>query len=65
MREGKLSVYPFEHIVTQSEPSRKDLLTLEEVERIVDLEIDEESPAAEARRWLLFAYYAGRLAFPT
>ncbi|WP_251980695.1 hypothetical protein [Salinibacter ruber] len=51
--------------MTQSEPSRKDLLTLEEVERIVDLEIDEESPAAEARRWLLFAYYAGRLAFPT
>ncbi|MCS4150707.1 site-specific recombinase XerD [Salinibacter ruber] len=63
MKEGKLSAYPFEHIVTYSEPSRKELLTPEEVERIADLEIDEDSPAAEARRWFLFAYYAGGMRF--
>ncbi|WP_259115126.1 site-specific integrase [Salinibacter ruber] len=63
MKEGKLSAYPFEHIVTHSEPSQKELLTPEEVERIADLEIDDESPAAEARRWFLFAYYAGEMRF--
>ncbi|MCS3830024.1 integrase [Salinibacter ruber] len=63
MKEGKLSAYPFEHIVTHSEPSRKELLTLAEVERIADLEIDEDSRAAEARRWFLFAYYAGGMRF--
>ncbi|MCS3663498.1 integrase [Salinibacter ruber] len=63
MKEGKLSAYPFEHITIDSEPSRKELLTPEEVERIADLEIDEESPAAEARRWFLFAYYAGGMRF--
>nr|WP_279303816.1 site-specific integrase [Salinibacter ruber] len=63
MKEGKLSAYPFEHTATHSEPSGKELLTPEEVERIADLEIDDESPAAEARRWFLFAYYAGGMRF--
>ncbi len=63
MKEGKLSAYPFEHIVTHSEPSRKELLTPKEVERIADLEIDEDSSAAEARHWFLFAYYAGGMRF--
>ncbi len=62
-KEGKLSVYPFEHIVTHSESSRKELLTPEEVEWIAELEIDEYSPAAEAWRWFLFAYYAGGMRF--
>ncbi|MCS3955401.1 integrase [Salinibacter ruber] len=63
IKEDKLSAYPFEHIVTHSEPSQKELLTPEEVEQIADLEIDEDSPAAEARRWFLFAYYAGGMRF--
>ncbi|WP_259084801.1 tyrosine-type recombinase/integrase [Salinibacter ruber] len=63
MKEGKFSAYPFEHIVTHSEPSWKELLTPEEVEQIADLEIDEDSPAAEARRWFLFAYYAVGMRF--
>ncbi|MCS3638157.1 tyrosine-type recombinase/integrase [Salinibacter ruber] len=63
MKEGRLSGYPFEHITIDSEPSRKELLTPEEVERIADLEIDEDSPPAEARRWFLSAYYAGGMRF--
>ncbi len=63
MKKEKLSAYPFEHIVTHSEPSQKELLTPKEVERIADLKIDEDSSAAEARRWFLFAYYAGEMRF--
>ncbi|MCS3705863.1 hypothetical protein GGP62_000838 [Salinibacter ruber] len=63
MKEEKLLGYPFEYISIDSEPSRKELLTPEEVERIADLEIDEDSPAAEARRWFLFAYYAREMRF--
>ncbi len=63
MKEGKLSAYPFEHITIDSEPSQKELLTPEEVEGIADLDIDEDSSAAEARRWFLFAYYAGGMRF--
>ncbi|MCS3683895.1 integrase [Salinibacter ruber] len=63
IKEEKLSAYPFEHIVTHSEPSQKELLTPEEVERIADLDLDKDSPAAEARRWFLFAYYAGGMRF--
>ncbi|MBB4091159.1 site-specific recombinase XerD [Salinibacter ruber] len=63
MKEGKLSAYPLEHIVTHSEPSQKELLTPEEVERIADLELNDDSPAAEARRWFLSAYYAGGMRF--
>ncbi len=63
MKEGKLSAYPFEHITIDSEPSRKELLTPEEVKRIADLDVDNDSSAAEARRWFLFAYYAGGMRF--
>lgn len=63
MKEGKLDRYPFEHIDIDSEPVERELLTPEEIGRIEELEIDEDSRLAEVRRWFLFAYYTGGMRF--
>jgi len=65
MEDGHIdrSDYAFEHIAIDSEEVQKEKLTPAEINDLAQVELDEDSTAADCRRWFLFAYYTGGMRF--
>ena len=54
---------PFFHITLKKEKVHRDKLDIEEIRKIEELEIEEETLLWHVRNWFMFAFYAGGVRF--